>query len=106
MSRLKELEARRRLLLRRCDAQRDELATRLGELTPRALLRGAVEGSPIGKLRHPLAWAAALGSMLLLGRIREVLTLVLWARSAIALTGRLANLVRLFGQLRAPREHH
>lgn len=106
MSRLKQLEARRRLLLRRCDAQRDELAARLAQLTPRALLRGAVEGSPIGELRHPLAWAAALGSLLLFGRVREMLTVVLWARSAIALTGRLANLVRLFAQLRAPREHH
>jgi hypothetical protein len=106
MSRLKDLEARRRVLMRRCDEQRDELAARLAQVTPGALLRNTLEGSTLGKLRHPLAWAAALGGMLLLGRTRELLTFVLWVRSALALAGRAAHLVRLFGQLRAPREDH
>jgi hypothetical protein len=41
--------------------------------------------------------------MLLLGRTREVLTFILWIRSALALAGRAAHLVRLLTQLRAPR---
>jgi hypothetical protein len=106
MSRLKELKARRRRLLQRCDAQRDELAARLGDLTPGALLRSAVDGSAIARLRHPLAWAAALGGLLLLGRPRELLTFVLWIRSAVSLAGRAAQLVRLFAQPRAPRAGH
>jgi hypothetical protein len=45
----------------------------------------------------------ALAGMLLLGRTREVLTFVLWVRSALALAARAAHLVRLLMQLRAPR---
>jgi len=38
MSRLKQLEARRRVLLERCDTQREELAARLDALSPATLL--------------------------------------------------------------------
>ncbi|HVH84603.1 MAG TPA: hypothetical protein VM713_09830 [Steroidobacteraceae bacterium] len=103
MSRLKQLEARRRMLLRRSGEQREELAARLAELTPGAVLRGAVDAAAIGTLRHPLAWAAALAGMLFLGRTREVLTFVLWVRSALALAGRAAHVVRLLTRLGAPR---
>ena len=103
MSRLQQLEARRRMLLRRCEAQRDELAARLAQLTPGAVLRGAADAAGIAPLRHPLAWAAALAAMLFFGRTREVLTFVMWVRSALALAGRAARLARLIGQLRAPR---
>ena len=103
MSRLKQLEARRRVLVRRCDEQRDELAARLAQLSPASMLRASVGGSDAGKLRHPLAWAAALAGLLFLGRTREVLTFVLWIRSALALAGRAAHLVRLLTQLRTPR---
>jgi hypothetical protein len=41
--------------------------------------------------------------MLLLGSAREVLTFVLWTRSALALAGRAARLVRLLTELRASR---
>ena len=101
MSRMEQLEARRRALIRRCDAQREELAARLAQLNPLPGRRLA-DGSP-GRLRHPLAWAAALAGLLFLGRTREVLTFVLWIRSALALAGRAAQLVRLLTQLRAPR---
>jgi len=103
MSRLKHLEARRRVLLRRSDEQRDELAARLAALDPGTVLRGSAPGAGVGPLRHPLAWAVALAGMLLLGRTREVLTFVLWVRSALALAARAAHLVRLLMQLRAPR---
>ena len=103
MSRVKQLEARRRVLIARCAAQRVELAERLAELNPLTLLLGvgASHGRP--GLRHPLAWAAALAGLLFLGRTREVLTFVLWARSALSLAGRIAQLVRLVTDLRAPR---
>lgn len=103
MSRMKQLEARRRTLLKRCEAQRQELAARLAQLNPLSALRGSADGSAAGKLRHPLAWAAALAGLLFLGRAREVLTFVLWIRSALALAGRAAHLVRLLTQLRASR---
>lgn len=109
MSRLKDLEARRRLLLERCDEQRDELAARLAQLTPGALLRNATDVAAFGKLRHPLAWLAAAAGLLFFGRAREVLTFVLWMRSAVALAGRAVQLVRLFSETRparAPRADH
>ena len=100
---MQQLEARRRTLLRRCEEQRAELAARLAQLSPASLLRPSADGSPAGKLHHPLAWAAALAGLLFLGRTREVLTFVLWIRSALALAGRAAHLVRLLTQLRASR---
>jgi hypothetical protein len=106
MSRLRQLEARRQALLRRAAEQRDELAARLAQLTPGAMLRGSGDRSAIRELRHPLAWAAALAGLLFLGRTREVLTFVLWIRSALALAGRAAHLVRLLTRLRAPRAGH
>lgn len=103
MSRLKQLEARRRLLIARCAAQRVELAERLAELDPLTLLRGSGPAGGASALRHPLAWAAALAGLLFLGRTREVLTFVLWVRSALSLAGRIAQLLRLAAQLRSPR---
>jgi hypothetical protein len=104
MNRLKQLEARRRVLLERCDEQREELAAQLKKLDPTTVLRGAggIGGAIVG-LRHPLAWAAALAGLLFLGRTREVLTFVLWVRSALSLAGRAAHLVRALLQLRAQR---
>ena len=103
MSRLKQLEARRRVLVRRADEQREELAARLAALNPLSVLRASARGAVTGRLRHPLAWAAALAGMLFLGRAREVLTFVLWMREALALAGRVAHVVRLLTQPRAPR---
>ena len=101
MSRLRHLETRRRQLLQRTGEEREELAARLAALDPVTVLRGAAQTLP--HLRHPLAWAATLAGLLLLGRTREVLTFILWIRSALALAGRAAQLVRLLTELRAPR---
>jgi hypothetical protein len=99
MSRLKQLEARRRALLARSAEQREELAARLAQLNPGTVL----QGSALSQLRHPLAWGAALAGMLLLRRTREVVTVILWIRTALALAGRGAQLLRLLTELRAPR---
>lgn len=97
MSRLRQLEKRRRELLRQCDAQREELAGRLAQLSPGTVLNN----SALSHLRHPLAWGAALAGMLLLRRTREVLTFITWARMALMLAGRVASLLRLLTQPRA-----
>jgi len=99
MSRLKQLEARRRVLLGRCDQQREELAARLTALSPAALLRGA----GMAQLRHPLVWTA-LAAMLLFGRTRKALKAILWMRGALAFVRRATHLVRLLTQLRTARE--
>lgn len=102
MSRIRELEARRRELIERCDAQRAEFGARVAELNPFDFLRRG-PGAASGQLRHPLLWIAGLGGLLMLGRTREVLTFTLWLRSALSIAGRAAQLVRLFTQLRGSR---
>jgi hypothetical protein len=102
MSRMQQLKARRRVLVERCGTERIELAERLAELDPFTMLRGSGSAGA-GALRHPLAWAAALAALLFLGRTREVVTFVLWVRSALSVAGRVAQLLRLVTQLRAPR---
>jgi hypothetical protein len=97
MSRLKQLEARRRVLLGRCEEQREELAARLAQLSPAAVLHD----SGLTRLGHPLAWAAALGAMLFFGRTRKVVTAVLWVREVLAFARRATQLVRLLTQARA-----
>ena len=100
MSRLRQLEARRRVLVERCDEQREALAARLGQLSPGAML----QGTGVTGAGHPLAWAAALAAMLLFGRTRKVLTAVLWMRSVLAFARRATQLVRLLGQARTAPE--
>jgi hypothetical protein len=105
VSRLAELEARRRTLLARCEAQRAELAQRMMQLhrqsRPATLAAGPGGVGGFGEPgRHPLAWIAALGALMLLGRTRDVLKLLVWARAALSLASRAAQVVRLFRELR------
>jgi hypothetical protein len=104
VSRIRELEERRRMLIERSEQQRVDLAARLGQLDALSLLRGAPAGHHGGpRLRRPFAWAAAVAGLLLLGRTRELVTFVLWIRSALSLAARAAHILRLIGQLRSPR---
>ncbi|HET7758229.1 MAG TPA: hypothetical protein VFK87_13315 [Steroidobacteraceae bacterium] len=99
MSRLRELEARRRVLLERCQRQRAELAERVA-----GLRAGVFFGArALPRLRQPLAWAAALAGLMLLGRAREALTLVVWVRTALSLASRATQLLRTIAQLRESR---
>ena len=100
MSRLQQLEARRRVLLERCDAQREELADRLGRLSPAAML----QDTGLTGLGHPLVWTVAFAAMLYFGRTRKVLTAVLWMRSVLAFARRATQLVRLLTQARTAHE--
>jgi hypothetical protein len=110
MSRLEYLKARRRVLLRDCAAQRDELSERLGELQSSPLSRAAEgllsrggDGLPLLK---PLTWAAALAGLFLLRRPRQVLTLLGWARTAVTFGSRAAMALKLLEQLRTRRRAH
>jgi hypothetical protein len=108
MSRMADLEARRLALLARCEAQRAELSQRIHQLggNPRSWLGSARAGETgIGtlKARHPLAWIAALAGVLAFGRTREVLTAIVWARSALSLVARVTEVVSLASALRRGR---
>jgi len=110
VTRLAELEARRQTLLARCEAQRAELAQRMMQLhrrsRPATLAAGAADGGIGAEMepgRHPLAWIAALGALMLLGRTREVLKLLVWVRAALSVASRAAQILRLIRDLRARR---
>ncbi|HEY4750418.1 MAG TPA: hypothetical protein VIH60_08530 [Steroidobacteraceae bacterium] len=110
MSRLAQLEARRLVLLARCEAQRAELGERAAELTalPRrwlkgGLLGGSAAGAGVRPTNHPLAWIAALAGAMLLGRTREVLTFMVWARTALSMVSRVTQVLALVGAVRKMR---
>lgn len=95
MSRMSELLARRRMLIARCELERLELAARMAQL------RGARRGGSGAPASHPLAWVAALAAMLLLGRTRDVLSLMVWVRTALSLVSGAGKVLRLIARLRA-----
>jgi hypothetical protein len=110
VSRVAELQARRRALLSRCDAQREEIAFQIAELreAPRRWLKGgaglrSAAAAALQPSRHPLAWMASLAGLMLLGRTREVLTFMVWTRSALALVSRVTQILGLVGALRGLR---
>lgn len=111
MKRMSELEARRRALLARCEAQRAEVSWRLAQLSPRRWTRAWAEGlqgnGAAGvrtRGRHPLAWAVAAAALLLLRRPREALMMLARARGALSLVTRAAEVMSLVGALRRRRE--
>jgi len=106
---MSQLEARRRILIARCELQRAEMSVRAAELKNEPLARmllGAL-GSARGRsgggrgLRHPLTWALGIAGLLLLRRPRQILTVLGMARSALALAAKAGMALRLFGQLRS-----
>lgn len=104
MSRMAELQARRQALLVRCAEQRLELAERIAVLRPyQTRAAGATGPGAQTAARHPLAWIAVLGALLLTKRTREVLSLLVFMRSAVAFITRAAQLLRLIGHARAAR---
>ena len=105
MSRLTDLRARRANLLARCAAQRADLARRIAELRPAAAGGGpeGAQGAARGGARHPLGWIAVLAGLMLVTRAREVLSLLVFIRSAAELAVRGVQVLRLFGHRDAPR---
>lgn len=102
MSRMTELRVRRAHLLARCAEQRADLARRIAELRAGAVGGDGAGAGERGGARHPLGWIVVLGGLLLVTRAREVLSLLLFMRSAAALAARALQLLRLVG-IRAPR---
>jgi hypothetical protein len=101
-----ELEARRRILIARCELQRAEMALRVGELKKDPLWRllGGAFGSAgtrggTGALKHPLTWIVAIGGLFLLRRPRQILTVLELARSAVSMAAKASVALRLFGQV-------
>ena len=107
MKRLTNLEERRRELLARWEAQREEIAWRIGQLGPRrwaqSLASGAASGA-VGALRsqrrHPLAWVVAVGALMLLRRPRDALFLLARARGALGLAARATEVLGVVSALR------
>jgi hypothetical protein len=98
VSRMRELRARRAVLLARCAEQRADLARRIAELRRGAVGGGdGAEAAARGGARHPLSWIVVLGGLMLVTRAREVLSLLLFMRSAVALAARGLQLLRLVG---------
>lgn len=104
MTRMAELQARKQALLVRCSEQRRELAQRVADLRP---FQTRAPGFSIGgaqyAARHPLAWIAVLGALMLMKRTRDVLSLLVFMRSALPVITRAVQLLRLIGPARAPR---
>jgi hypothetical protein len=110
VKRLSELEARRRELLTRCEAQRAELSWRFAQLGPRRwaqAVAGSAAAGAVGALRsqsrHPLAWVVAVAALLLLRRPREALSLLVRAGGALAFAARATQVLRLVRGLRRRR---
>ena len=104
MSRLAELEMRRSALLARCEVQRVELAQRVAALhTPGGVGLGATVAGSARAARHPLAWIGALAGLALMGRTRDVLTVLAWVRTALTVGARVAQLLGLISTVRQRR---
>jgi hypothetical protein len=107
VSRMADLEARRRVLLARSETQRIALAARMAQLhqhsRPATLAAGLGGRDGGGPARHPLAWIGVLGGLMLLGRTRDVLKLLVWARTALAVASRAAQVLRMVRDMRRRR---
>ena len=104
MTRMADLQARRRALLARSARQRVELTQRIAVLRPYPTRAAGLTGAGAQyAARHPLAWIAVLGALLLMRRTRGVLSLLMFMRSAVPFITRTVLLLRLIGRARAER---
>ncbi len=96
-----ELEARRQILLNRCEEQRLELAYRFEQLRPREQLAAWTRHSAARSSRSPLAWIAGAVGLLLMLRRRRALANVGWITGLFALATRATSILRVLAQLRS-----
>jgi hypothetical protein len=101
MSRMAALEAKRRLLLNRCEEQRLELAYRFAQIKPKEQLTAWSRRSAAGSAKNPLAWAAGLAGLLMMLRGRRALSGIGWLTGLVALTTRATTILRIVAQLRS-----
>ena len=104
MSRIQELEERRRALLLKCEEQRAELAYRLEQIRPAAQIAGLTERAPSMALNHPLAWVAAAAGIVTLLRPKRLLSWLTFATGAVSLLSRATRLLKVFVALRSLRQ--
>lgn len=100
MRRLRELEARRRTLIARCERQRLEIADRIADLSPTAQLAQWTRRAPASAANHPLAWLMSLATLLVMVRERRIVGWVGKVSAGVALLSRAAA---IFRSLRPPR---
>ena len=104
MSRVRELEEKRRALLAKCEEQRAELTYRLEQLRPSAQLANLSERAPAMALNHPMAWVAALAGMITLLRPKRMLSWLTFATGAMSILSRATALWKVFQSLRSLRK--
>ncbi len=104
MSRMKDLEERRRALLVRCEAQRAEIAYRLEQIRPRAQLASFSQRAPEMAMNHPLAWLAAAAGIITLMRPKRLLSWLTFATGAVSILSRATQLLKVFVALRSLRQ--
>jgi hypothetical protein len=101
MRRLHELEARRRSLVARCEQQRLEIAYRVAELSPAALLANLTRRAPSSAASHPFRWLVSLATLLVMMRERRVVGWIGKVSAGMALLSRASAIVRLLRQIRS-----
>jgi hypothetical protein len=102
-----ELEARRRVLIGRCALQRADLRRRAAQAKrgPLGWLLAGVDASAAAtegtrRVRRSIAWTVAVVGVLLLGRPRQVVAALAWARSALTLLARANQVLSAISALR------
>jgi hypothetical protein len=101
VSRLDELETRRRSLMGRCEQQRLEIAYRMAQISPAALLSNWSRRAPQSAATYPLAWLVSLGALIVMMRERRLVGWIGKVGAAVALLSRTTAMVRLLRQLRS-----
>lgn len=100
MRRLQALQARRLVLLSRCDQQRLQIGYRLSQLAPSAQLARLARAAPASAVRYPLFWLVSVTTLILLTRERRLFGWVERMTLGASVLLRAAAIVRLFRQLR------
>ena len=101
MRRLHDLEVRRRNLIARCEQQRLEIAYRLAELSPSALLSNWTRRAPTSAAAHPFKWLVSLATLLVMMRERRMVGWIGKVSAGVALLSRATAIVRLLRQIRS-----
>ncbi|MGH8169886.1 MAG: hypothetical protein ACRET5_15135 [Steroidobacteraceae bacterium] len=102
MRRMRDLEARRRSLIARCEQQRLEIAYRIAQLSPAAQLAQWTRRAPTSAATHPFKWLVSLATLLLMMRERRMVGWIGKVSAGVALLSRATSVVRLLRQIRSP----
>jgi hypothetical protein len=101
---LDALEARRRVLLERCEQQRVDISYRFERITPsHQIAEWTNRAQSLGRsgAAPPLLfWGATILATVLLLKPGKVLGKVAWATSLVTLLGRATHVMRLISQFR------